>query len=100
LLLAANTQNRLTLKGKGDDRGLKEILPTTGKSARRQKSRAVKFCPRCGSTDVFWAQGLPQLWSIWQCHNCGYQGPVILEDGKTAEKIQEKWRKQTHPTNP
>jgi DNA-directed RNA polymerase subunit M len=69
-------------------------------TSKIKKKRGAKFCPRCGSTDVFWAQGLPQLWSIWQCHNCGYQGPVVLEDGKTAEKIQEKWRKQRNPTNP
>jgi transcription factor S len=65
-----------------------------------KKKRGAKFCPSCGSTDVFWAQGLPQLWSIWQCRNCGYQGPVVLEDGKTWDKIQEKWRKHMNPTNP
>jgi hypothetical protein len=49
---------------------------------------------KCGSTEVFWAQGLPQLWSLWQCNHCGYRGPLILEDEGTAEEIQEKWKKQ------
>jgi DNA-directed RNA polymerase subunit M len=64
----------------------------------KAKGHHVKFCPRCGSTEVFWAQGLPQLWSLWECHNCGYQGPVILEDGNLAEKLVEKWKKQKTPT--
>jgi transcription factor S len=59
---------------------------------RARKSSFAKFCPKCGSGEVFWAQGLPQLWSIWQCRNCGYQGPMILEDGNLVTKLQEKWK--------
>jgi predicted RNA-binding Zn-ribbon protein involved in translation (DUF1610 family) len=66
-----------------------------------KKPHPIKFCPKCGSTEIFWAQGLPQLWSIWQCHNCGYQGSLILEDSETvAAKLQEKWQKQNHPAKP
>jgi DNA-directed RNA polymerase subunit M len=66
-----------------------------GKTGKTKKSRfAAKFCPRCGSTDVFWAQGMPQFWSLWQCKNCGYRGPVILEDGNMAGKLQEEWVKK------
>jgi DNA-directed RNA polymerase subunit M len=69
----------------------------TGKPQETQKTQknmfSVKFCPKCGSTDVFWAQGLPQLWSLWQCKNCGYQGAFILEDGNLATKLQEEWKK-------
>ena len=54
---------------------------------------SVKFCPKCGSTDVFWAQGLPQLWSLWECKNCGYRGALILEDGNLAVKLREEWEK-------
>jgi len=75
-------------------------MKAESKTDKSKQAHKVKFCPKCGSTDVFWAQGLPQLWSIWQCHNCGYRGPVILEDGETAERVQEKWKKQKHPTNP
>jgi predicted RNA-binding Zn-ribbon protein involved in translation (DUF1610 family) len=55
----------------------------------------VKFCPKCGATDIFWASGLPQLWSLWQCRNCGYRGAFILENGNLALKLQEKWKKRT-----
>jgi hypothetical protein len=44
---------------------------------------------------VFWAQGMPQLWSLWQCKNCGYRGPLILEDGNLAGKLKEEWTKRT-----
>ncbi len=41
-----------------------------------------------------WAQGMPQFWSLWECRNCGYRGPVILEDGNLATKLQEDWKKK------
>ncbi|MFQ6064283.1 MAG: hypothetical protein ACE5L6_02290 [Candidatus Bathyarchaeia archaeon] len=53
--------------------------------------KRVKFCPRCGSTDVFWASGLPQLWSTWDCRRCGYRGPVILEDSEMAAKLTDDY---------
>ncbi len=49
----------------------------------------VKFCPKCGSTEIFWASGLPQLWSIWECKECGYRGAFVVEDSKLAEKIRK-----------
>ena len=70
------------------------------KDAEKQKNlgkttvRGKKFCPRCGSTDIFYARGLPQLWSIWECKNCGYYGAFIVEDGVTSEKIHEVWVKK------
>ncbi len=54
----------------------------------------IKFCPRCGSTNIFWASGLPQLWSLWECRECGYRGALILEDGEIAEKLRLEWRKR------
>ncbi|MEM3401925.1 MAG: hypothetical protein QW179_02025 [Candidatus Hadarchaeales archaeon] len=51
-----------------------------------------KYCPNCGSERVRWASGLPQLWSIYECLNCGYRGALIIEDGKIARKISEKRR--------
>jgi len=66
------------------------------KSGKPKKpARRVKFCPKCGSTDVFWAQGMPQFWSLWQCRNCGYHGALILEDGNLAVKLQEEWKNKT-----
>jgi len=57
------------------------------------KEKRVKFCPKCGSTNLQWASGLPQLWAIWECENCGYRGTFIVEDSKLAEKIKEKFLK-------
>jgi hypothetical protein len=31
------------------------------------------------------------MWSLWICYNCGYQGPVVLEDEKLADEIQKKY---------
>jgi DNA-directed RNA polymerase subunit M len=68
------------------------LLKENSTAKNKRKRFSVKFCPNCGSTDVFWAQGMPQFWSLWQCNNCGYRGPVILEDGNMAEKLQEEWK--------
>lgn len=51
--------------------------------------RSVKFCPNCGSMNIKWLN--PQMWSIWKCWDCGYQGAVIIEDGKLAEEIKKKF---------
>jgi transcription factor S len=63
-------------------------------TAKQKKVFSEKFCPRCGSTEVYWAQGMPQLWSMYDCRNCGYHGVFILEDGNIAEKLQEDWKTQ------
>jgi predicted RNA-binding Zn-ribbon protein involved in translation (DUF1610 family) len=57
--------------------------------------RGVLFCPRCGSTNIFWASGLPHLWSIWQCKNCGYRGALVVRNGKLAEKVRKDYEKRT-----
>lgn len=56
--------------------------------------RGVRFCPKCGSTNVYWASGLPQLWSVWECRDCGYRGSLIIEDGKLAERIRGRYLKE------
>ncbi|MEE8167287.1 MAG: hypothetical protein V3T58_00240 [Candidatus Hydrothermarchaeales archaeon] len=53
----------------------------------------ARFCPRCGSENIAWV--LPQIWSIWQCRECGYQGALIIEDGKMAEDIRKDYLKKT-----
>ena len=63
----------------------------------RSKTRIVRFCPKCGSTDIFFASGLPHLKSLWDCRNCGYRGGVILENGELAGKLQEEYAKRTTP---
>jgi len=59
-----------------------------------ERKRKVIFCPKCGSTNIFWASGLPQLWSIWECRDCGYRGAFIIEDSKLAEKIRREYLKE------
>ena len=58
----------------------------------------VKFCPRCGSTNIEWT--LPQTWSKWECKDCGYIGAFIIEDGKIAEKIREEYLKKQKNIKP
>jgi len=64
------------------------------KSERKTGKKCVRFCPKCGATNVFWASGLPQLWSIWECRNCGYRGGFIIEDGELAQKLREKYARK------
>jgi DNA-directed RNA polymerase subunit M len=63
----------------------------------KPRKRGVKLCPRCGSAEIFWARGLAQLWSVWECKNCGYYGAFIIEDGKISKKLQEVYAKK-HPS--
>jgi len=51
----------------------------------------MKFCPKCGSAEIFWASGLPQLWSTWECKECGYRGALVIEDSKLATRIRERY---------
>jgi len=64
----------------------------------KSEQKPVKFCPRCGSINIFWASGLPHLWSIWECRECGYRGAFIIEDSKLAEKIREDYVKKAKKT--
>lgn len=60
--------------------------------------KRTKYCPRCGSTKVFWAYGLPQMWSLWDCKNCGYRGVLIIEDGKAAAKLRKNYERKKKGT--
>ena len=60
--------------------------------------KRVKFCPKCGSTNIFWAHGLPQLWSIWECRECFYRGPIVLEDGALAAILRKEWKEKLLPS--
>jgi len=64
------------------------------KTKSKPRERMVKFCPVCGSTDIFFASGLPQLRSLWDCRRCGYRGAAILEDGKLAGKLGEEYARK------
>jgi transposase-like protein len=59
---------------------------------KKKKLPPMKFCPECGSPNVDWL--LPQIWSKWKCKDCGYIGPLIIENGKIAKKIREEYLKK------
>jgi predicted RNA-binding Zn-ribbon protein involved in translation (DUF1610 family) len=73
-------------------------LPRAHNEAEKARSktdeRGKMFCPRCGSADVFWASGLPQIWSVWDCRHCGYRGAFIVKDGKLADKLREEYARK------
>ena len=75
---------------------LKEKLNSKKKADHNNKIKRIidkiKYCPRCGSTNIFWASGLPQLWSLWECKECHYRGPLVLEDGKLGAKLRKEWK--------
>ena len=48
------------------------------------KMRKIKKCPKCGSRNVKWV--LPQMWSLWECHDCGYQGALVIEECEEEEE--------------
>ncbi|MFH1012903.1 MAG: hypothetical protein V1769_00145 [Thermoplasmatota archaeon] len=48
------------------------------------------------STNIDWV--LPQDWSRWKCKDCGYIGPLIIEDGRIGEKIREEYLKKHQRT--
>jgi len=53
--------------------------------------RNFRFCPRCGSTDIWWLEGLPHLAPYMECRGCGHRGIFIIGDRELAEKIQEEY---------
>lgn len=36
----------------------------------------------------------PQMWSIWRCWDCGYQGAVVVEDKEIADEIRKYYLKR------
>ena len=78
------TQNFISM---GND----TAVQTVGMNINRG-GKFMRFCPRCGSTNIDWV--LPQDWSKWECKDCGYIGPLIIEDGKIADKIREDYLKK------
>ena len=52
----------------------------------------MKFCPRCGSTNINWV--LPQTWSKYECKDCGLITPLIIEDGDMAKEIHKEYLKK------
>jgi predicted RNA-binding Zn-ribbon protein involved in translation (DUF1610 family) len=93
--LPKKRQNLIPYPNKRNKKGseLREMCP----ELKEPRVKRLKFCPQCGSTDIFWASGLPQMWSIWECRHCGYRGPVVVEDGGLGEKLRGDWKKEHTP---
>jgi choline dehydrogenase-like flavoprotein len=51
----------------------------------------LKHCPKCGSTNInFLVFYRP---SIWKCLDCGYEGPLIIENNEFVEEMQGRCQK-------
>ncbi len=77
---------------KGQNR---QLLKQHHEAEHKARRLSGKFCPKCGSTNVYFASGLPQLWSVWDCRNCGYRGSLILEDGRLAVRLRREYESET-----
>jgi ribosomal protein S27AE len=49
--------------------------------------KQIKFCPRCGSTDIGYLGGIATL-LIQECKNCGYRGIFAEGSLELVEKIK------------
>jgi DNA-directed RNA polymerase subunit M len=56
----------------------------------------MKFCPKCGSTNVSFLMFIHP--SIWKCLHCGYEGVLIVEDGKVGEELRKRYKVQQGKT--
>jgi len=78
----------------------RQDIPADGRTRAKKlgsKKPGVSLCPKCGSTNIFWAS-VPQLRSVWQCRNCRYRGAFVLRDGKLAEKLSRDYKGKTVKT--
>jgi orotate phosphoribosyltransferase len=54
------------------------------------KAGKGKFCPKCGSPNVYWP--VPQI-PQWKCKDCGWRGVMVIEDGELASAIKKQYTK-------
>ncbi len=60
----------------------------------RKKSKKIKFCPICGSSDIMAVLGF-KLGSIYECKKCGFRGALFPEQDleefiKLNKKLKNK----------
>lgn len=48
------------------------------------------YCPVCGSHRLHYYLGF-KAGQMYICKDCGYRGTLVVEDGKLADKIRERW---------
>lgn len=54
-----------------------------------EKPKGKLFCPECGSPSLYYFLGLYTGYK-YVCKECGYRGPVVIEDGVIAEKLRKE----------
>ena len=52
----------------------------------------VKFCSRCGSSNIGWL--IPHDRQKWECKDCGYIGAFIIDDSEIADEIKKDYNKK------
>ena len=57
---------------------------------KSKRKTETTFCPVCGSTELIYGI-LGTTANYYECKHCGYRGPVIVKDGKLAEKLRKKY---------
>ena len=48
----------------------------------------MKYCPKCGSKNLNY---MPWLGELYECRDCSYKGPLVIEDGDIAEAIKNEF---------
>jgi hypothetical protein len=59
-----------------------------GLGSHNGKSR-IRFCPKCGSTNLKWLSGLPHLWPYIECIECGHRGIYLTGDRDLIAAVRE-----------
>ena len=69
----------------------REVLRELKHTNRKEKTE--KICPKCASPKIFLSpvsETYPQMYGIvpseYVCSNCGYRGPLVLEQIKEKEE--------------
>jgi predicted RNA-binding Zn-ribbon protein involved in translation (DUF1610 family) len=65
----------------------REVL--SGLNHKKRGKTTIQLCPKCGSPKIFLNKGsdvYPQMYGItprmYVCPDCGYSGPIVLEQTK------------------
>ena len=91
-MLKSNNSQDVAEMGKVAD--FREVI----KDLKHQKitEKTIKLCPKCQSNRIEITSGLdtyPRLFGItpskYLCKNCGYSGPIVLEQAIKENKINE-----------
>ena len=55
------------------------------------KKRQKTEIPAGVTPNIKWVN--PVMWSLWICYDCGYEGPIIIDDRSLAEEIRKNYLK-------